>query len=134
MQQKIGSALEELVRRITYYPQKRMQYFRALPLAERSVVFNQLSPDMRQKILSKLSLDEAVDLLDHLDLRRAHYILDYMKDSRRRERIAKCLKNDLHGKIELFLHIHPLASTGLVHLNYVLLSDITTVGETATII
>jgi magnesium transporter len=134
MQQKIGSALEELVRRITYYPRKRMQYFRALPLAERSVVFNQLSPDMRQKILSKLSLDESVELLDHLDLRRAHHILDYMKDSQRRERIAKRLKNDLHGKIEHFLSFHPLASTGLVHLNYVLLSDTTTVGETATII
>jgi magnesium transporter len=134
MQQKMDSALEGLVRRITYYPRKRMQYFRALPLAERSVVFNQLSPDMRQKVLSKLSFDEVVELLDHLDLRRAHHILNYMKDSRRRERIAMRLKNDLHAKIEHFLHFHPLASTGLVHLNYVLLPDFTTIGETATII
>lgn len=111
-----------------------MHYFRALPLAERSVVFNKLSPGMRQKVLNRLSLDEAVDLLDHFDLRRAHYILDYMKDTRRRQRIAMRLKNDLHGKIEHFLAFHPLASVGLVHLNYVLLSNSTTVGETATII
>jgi magnesium transporter len=44
------------------------------------------------------------------------------------------LKNDLHGKIEHFLQFHPLASTGLVHLNYVLLANSTTIGETASII
>ncbi|MEX0933414.1 MAG: magnesium transporter [Candidatus Paceibacterota bacterium] len=134
MQERTTSALDGLVQRITYHPAKRMHYFRALPLAERSVVFNKLSPGMRQKVLNKLSLDEAVDLLDHFDLRRAHYILDYMKDARRRQRIAMRLKNDLHGKIEHFLSFHPLASVGLVHLNYVLLSDSATVGETATII
>lgn len=134
MQERNSSALDGLVQRITYHSGKRMHYFRALPLAEQSVVFNRLSPGMRQKVLSKLSFDEAVDLLDHLDLRRAHYILDHMKDARRRQRIAMRLKNDLHGKIEHFLAFHPLASVGLVHLNYVLLSDSTTVGETATII
>jgi len=134
MPEKTNSALEGLVQRITYHPRKRMQYFRTLPLAERSVVFNKLSPSMRQKVLNKLSIEEAVDLLDHFDLRRAHHILDYMKDVRRRQRIAKRLKNDLHAKVEHFLAFHPRASLGLVHLNYVLLSDSTTVGETATII
>lgn len=134
MQQKISPDLEKIVHRITYRPQGRVDIFRELSLAEQSVVFNRLTPAMRQEILKGLAFDEVVDLLDHLDLRRAHQILDNMKDSTRRHRIAMRLKNDLHGKIEYFLQFHPLASVGLVHLNYVLLSESITVGETAEII
>jgi magnesium transporter len=133
--QKISDAdLEKALHRIVYRPEGRIKNFRALPLAERSTVFNHLTPGMRQEILSGLSADEVVELLDHLDLRRAHHILDKMKDARRRGRIVARLKNELHSKIECFLQFHPQAKTGLVHLNYVLLEDTKTVAETAEII
>lgn len=133
--QKISDAdLEKALHRIVYRPEGRIKNFRALALAERSTVFNHLTPGMRQEILSGLSIDEVVELLDHLDLRRAHRILDKMPDPRRRGRIVMRLKNELHSKIECFLQFHPQATTGLVHLNYVLLEDTKTVAETAEII
>lgn len=134
MEQSSAQALEKIAQQITYHPQNRMRRFRSLPVAERSAVFNTLSPQMRQEILRQLSVEEAVDLLDHLDLRRAHHILDRMRDRARRTRIARRLKNDLHAKVEQFLQFHPQASTALVHLNYVLLAEDTTIGETASVI
>ncbi len=134
MEHRSEAELEEIVRQITYRPQGRMERFRALPLAERSAAFGLLSPAMRQEILGELSLEESVELLDHLDLRRAHHILDKMRDARRRRRIVSRLKNDLYAKLEHFLQFHPSASMGLVHLNYVLLADTVTVGETAEVI
>jgi len=126
--------LDRMTQKITYRPKERMVCFRSLTTAERSAVFNALSPRVRQEILRKLSVNESVELLDHLDLRRAHYVLDHMKDDSRRKRIISQLKNDLHAKVEYFLQFHPQASASLVHLNYVLLSDKTTIGETAEII
>lgn len=134
MEQSSVKAIEKLAQQITYRPQGRIRRFRALPIAERSAVFNMLSPQMRQEILRQLAVNEAVDLLDHLDLRRAHHILDRMQDRARRARIAKRLKNDLHAKVEHFLQFHPQASTALVHLNYVFLPEDTTIEETASVI
>lgn len=125
---------EDVAQQVTYRPKERMQRFRALPLAQRSAVFNVLSPEVRQDVLEKLSFEEAVDLLDNLDRRRVHHILGRMKNERRRMRIIKRLKNDLHSKVEHFLQFHPQATAALVHLNYVLLSEDTTVGETASVI
>lgn len=125
---------DDIAHRLTHSPKKRMDVFRSLPLAERAAIFNTLSPHVRQEILKQLSVDETVELLDHLDLRRAQHILERMKDARRRRRIISRLKNDLHGKIEYFAEFHPQATAALVHLNYVLLSENTTIGDTAEII
>lgn len=125
---------EQLVHDITYHPKSRMGRFRALPLSERSAVFNALSPRVRQEILEKLHLGEAVELLDHLDLQRAHYIISRMKNERKRKYITTRLKNDLHAKIEHFTNFHPQASGALVHLNYILLPNTTTIDETASAI
>ncbi|MEX0933828.1 MAG: magnesium transporter [Candidatus Paceibacterota bacterium] len=128
------TSLEKLLHNLTYHPKDRMRLFRTLQLSRRSAIFNELSPRIRQEILQQLSLGEAVELLDHLDLQRAHYILGRMKNERRRKLITTLLKNDLHAKVEHFTSFHPQASASLVHLNYVLIPETTTISETATII
>ncbi len=112
----------------------RIPQFRSLPLATRSMVFNILSPNLRQEILSELSFNEAVELLDHLDLRRVHHILSKMKDKRRKDRLVRRIKSDRFEKIEYFLQFYPDASISLVHLNYVYLPEDSTIGDTAVVI
>ncbi|MEX0931163.1 MAG: magnesium transporter [Candidatus Paceibacterota bacterium] len=133
-EQKPGFSLEKIAQRITYRPKERMVYFLSLSIAERSAVFNTLSPRVRQEILKQLSVDDSVELLDYLDPRRVHHILDSMKDVNRRKRIISRLKNEVHAKIEYFTQFHPQANSSLVHLNYLFLSEKTTIGETAEII
>jgi magnesium transporter len=128
------TSLEQKAGQLTHSAKGRIEHFRALPIAERSAVFNILSPYVRQEILKQLSLDESVALLDHLDLRRAHYIIDRIKDATRRKKIVARFKNDLHAKIEHFLQFHPQTFTALLHLHYVFLSEDRTIGETASII
>jgi len=115
-------------------PKERLALFRALELSERSAVFYVLSPHVRREVLQKLSLEETVELLDHLDLQRTHNVLSTMKNDGRRERIIKRLKSDRYTKTEYFLQFHPRASISLLHLNYILLPESTTVGETANVI
>jgi magnesium transporter len=57
-----------------------------------------------------------------------------MKDHARREKIIRRLKNDLHAKVEHFIGFHPQAYASLVHLNYILLKDTTTIEETGSAI
>lgn len=125
---------EERVQQITYRPKERMELFTALPLAERSAVFNALSAHVRSEILKRLSLEDTIELLDHLDLRRAQVVLTHIKSGSRRKRIISRLKNDRYAKVEHFLQFHPQATLALLHLNFVLLPDATTVGETANVI
>ena len=126
--------IAELAQQVTYRAKDRLVRFRALGLSERSAVFNVLSAHVRQEILKQLSLDETVELLDHLDLRRTHQILAGMKNDARRAKIIKRLKSDRYSKIEYFLQFHPRATIGLFNINYVLLPDNTSVGETANVI
>ncbi|MDP3995570.1 MAG: magnesium transporter [bacterium] len=128
------STSQQIAHELTFHPKGRMARFRDLPLAERAAAFNVLSPRIRQDILAELSVTEAVSLLDHLDVRRRHRILGRLHPDRKRERIVKRLKNELHAKIEQFTQFHPRANASLVHLNYVLLSENTTIGETAAVI
>ncbi|MDP3989090.1 MAG: magnesium transporter [bacterium] len=125
---------EKAAQRIMCRPKERMAFFRTFTLPEQSAIFNMLSPHVRQVILKSMSIDDAVELLDHLDLRRVHRILDGMKDVARRTHIIKRLKNELHAKVEHFLQFHSDAGASLLHLNYVLLPEKTTIGETAEII
>lgn len=130
----VGHDVEELARIVTYNKNERMATLRALPLPERSAVFNILSPRMRQEVLDELGFNEVLELLDHLDLLRVHQVLSRMKDKKRKERLVARLKSDRYEKIEYFLQFHPEASVTLIHLNYVYLSEATMVGETAAII
>lgn len=127
-------SLEDIANKITYNPKKRMSLFRSLSLSERSAVFNILSPYLRQEIFNKLSTSEAVEILDHLDLRRAHHLLGNIKNPSRRKKIANYLKNDIYLKIEKFLQFHPKSSFSFLNLNYLFLSEETTIRETAEII
>lgn len=133
-QNYLETSLEKIARKITYNPKKRMTYFKGLSLAERSAVFNILSPYLRQEIFNQLNTNEAVEILDQLDLRRAHYLLGNIKNSHRRKKIATSLKNDIYLKIEKFLQFHPKSSFSLLNLNYLFLSEDTSIGETALII
>lgn len=126
--------LESIAKSVTYRPDTRLSIFRELVLAERSAVFNVLSPQMRQTLLEQLNFTEALELLDHLDPHRVHHVLSKIKDPKRRERFISRLKSDRYEKCEYFLSFHPQTSLSLIHLNYVYLSDTTTIGETASII
>lgn len=126
--------VEAIARRLTYRPETRLPYFRALPLSTRSAVFNIFSPAVRQDVMAALPFNEVVELLDHLDPHRAYHILSKMKDKKRRERLISRVKSDRFEKIEYFLQFHPQATVSLLHLNYVFLSEATTVGDAAAII
>ncbi len=129
-----GMSLETVARTIATSSRTRKAQFISLPLAERSAVFALLSTHVQQELLKTLTDEEAVELLDHLDPHHAHLVLARMRNLRRRKKIIKLLKRDVHAKVEQFLNFHPLATTSLVHLNYLLLPDSTTIGETAELI
>lgn len=119
----------ELANSITYNPKDRLKNMLALTLGERSAVFAELSNQTQQSILQQLSVTEVVDLVDHLDLRMAEKVIMRMADAKRRTKIIKRLKTEVSDKIEYFLRFHPKATAALIHFNYVLLPDTTTLGE-----
>jgi len=126
--------LEAQLKQITRRPAERMVLLRALTLAERSVVLQELTPHVQQQVLSNFRVNEIADILDHLDPRQAEKILARIKDQKRRIKIIKRLKDEARDKIEYFLRFHPKATTSLISFNYVLLSSKTTIGEAATAI
>lgn len=126
--------LDGVTRAVTYNKNERLSLLRSLSLPERSAVFNLLSPKIRETIIDALTFNEVLDILDHLDPLRVHQILFKMKDKKRKIRFLSRLKSDRFEKTEYFLQFHPQASLTLFHLNYLYLSEDTTVGETANVI
>lgn len=123
--------IQALARQITYHPQKRLDRFRPLAVHERSSLFTLLSPSVQRDLLERLSTNEIVDLIDHFDLQHAHTVINRISDVARRQIIIKRLKNERHQKIEQFLQFHPQAGQQLLHMNYVLVSETTTVADVA---
>ncbi|MCB9818981.1 magnesium transporter [Candidatus Nomurabacteria bacterium] len=126
--------LEGVTRTVTYNKNERLSLLRSLSLPERSAVFNNLSPKVREVVIDSLTFNEVVEMLDHLDPLRVHQILFKMRDKKRKARFLSRLKSDRFEKTEYFLQFHPEASLTLFHLNYLYLSEDTTVGDTANII
>lgn len=126
--------LDGVTRAVTYNKHERLATLRALTLPERSAVFNLLSPKIRETVVTALTFNEVLEILDHLDPLRVHQILSKMRDKKRKARFLSRLKSDRFEKTEYFLQFHPEASLTLFHLNYLYLSEDTTVGDTANVI
>lgn len=123
--------LQEKVRQITYRSGDRLVAFRALTLAERSVVILQLSPHVQQDLIRRLKNDELVDILDHLDVRSAELLLSRIGNVKRRDRIVAAVKGAVREKIDYFLRFHPKATVSLINFNYLLLPSSYTIAQTA---
>ncbi|MAZ56917.1 magnesium transporter MgtE [bacterium] len=120
-----------IAKELTYHPTDRLERFRNLTLDEQAASFEKLSPHVQQSILEKLHTNEILQLLDHFDLQKAENVLARIRSQRRREKLAVRLKSELKEKAEYFLRFHPKAELHLLNFNYLLLSDDTSVGETA---
>jgi magnesium transporter len=123
--------LEAELRAITRLPNERLSRLRALPLAERSILLQELSSHVKQSLLAQLKISEIVDIVDHLDPKQAENILARIKDQKRRLKIIQKVKGEAREKIEYFLRFHPKATTSLISFNYILLSSKTTIAEAA---
>lgn len=123
------SSLAPYVHDITYRPKERINIFRNLSLAEQSVVLVALSPYIQQQVLLALPIEEVVNVLDHLDLQTAESIVKRIRDTSRRMKVVKLLKQDIKEKIDHFIQFHPKATASLVHLNYLYVPHTATVGE-----
>ncbi len=123
--------LQKKVSELTRRADDRLERFRALSLAERSVVVLGLSPHVQQDLLRRLKHEELVDLLDHMDVRSAESLLARIGNVKRRDRIIAALKGAVRDKIEYFLRFHPKATMSLINFNYLLLPAGTTIGATA---
>ena len=119
----------ELANSITYNSKDRLANMRALTLGQRSAIFAELSNQTQQHILEEFTLTEAVDLVDHLDLLMAEKVIKRMRDPKRRAKIIKRLKVEVTDKIDYFLRFHPKATAALIHFNYILLPDTSTLAE-----
>jgi len=102
---------------------------RTLSLGEQSAVLQSVSPYVQQQILAALTNREVIDILDHLDLQAAQRLVMRIKSHKRREKIVTALKTDIKDKIDYFLRFHPEANFSLVHFNYLLVPQTTTIGE-----
>jgi magnesium transporter len=124
----------DCVHALTYHPNERMDTLRALPVPERAISFEKLSPYVQQSILKHLRIHEIVDMLDHLDMQQAERVLARIQDTKRREKVVQRLKGDIKEKMEYFLRFHPKATLSLINFNYLFLSSSLTVKEVADII
>lgn len=123
--------IQALARQITYHPKKRLERFRSLDRAKQSSVFATLSPSLQRELLNTLRTSELIDLIDHFDLQYAHTLINRIEQPTRRQTVIKRLKNERHQKIEHFLQFHPQAGNQLLHMNYVLVPETTTVAKVA---
>lgn len=126
-----GEKITRAVHDISYHPDKRLKYFRALSPKDRSVVFERLSPHIQQNIIEHLKTEEVVELLDYPDFHGAERMLAKIRNPKKRKRISKLLKSELRDKAEYFLRFHPKASMDLLNFNYLLLPEDKTVGDVA---
>lgn len=123
--------LEVKVRLIKKRASERLVNMRSLKLAEKSAVFQELSPHVQQALLAELNDDEITEMVDHMDPRQAENVLARIKDQKRRSKIIKKIKSEARDKIEFFLRFHPKATTSIISFNYVLLPGKATVAEAA---
>ena len=125
---------KETARNLTYRKEERLDLLREMPLAERSVVFEEFSPYVQQSVLKELKDHELVAMLDNMDMRHAESILARIHNVKRRQRLVRRLKGDIKDKAEYFLRFHPQASLTLINFNYLFLSSTLTIAEAADII
>ena len=125
---------KELARTLTYRKEERMDLLRAMPLSERSAVFEEFSPYVQQAVIKELKDHELVDMLDNMDMRHAEGVLARVQEVKRRARIVRRLKGEIKEKTEYFLRFHPQATLSLINFNYLFLSSTLTIGEAADII
>ncbi|MEX1014751.1 MAG: magnesium transporter [Candidatus Paceibacterota bacterium] len=130
----MNKKIQNIAHEVTYHPEDRIETFKNLLLSEQALVFEELSPHVRQDVMAKLSNEELVNLLDEMDLQTAENMLATMKDHKRRKKVISNLKTSLKEKAEYFLRFHPKAAMSLLNFNYLLLSSDTTINETADIV
>ena len=109
---------KELARTLTYRKEERMDLLRAMPLSERSAVFEEFSPYVQQAVIKELKDHELVDMLDNMDMRHAEGVLARVQEVKRRARIVRRLKGEIKEKTEYFLRFHPQATLSLINFNY----------------
>lgn len=122
-------ALNDLAKKLTYRPDERIDILRDLEIAERSAVFDQLSPYVQQSILKDLKETEIVDMLDNMDMPHAERALARIRNVKKRKRIAQRLKGEVKEKTEYFLRFHPQASLSLINFNYLFLPQTMTIAQ-----
>ncbi len=111
-----------------------MDFFRMLPVAEQSVLIQELSPHVQQVILRQLRTDEIVDMLDSMDMWQVEHVLSRLTSVKRRQEIVYRLKSEVKEKVSYFLKFHPQATLSLINFNYLFLPSNYTIAETADII
>lgn len=130
----MNHAMSLTARSLTYRPDERLMFFRALSVAEQSAVFPELSAHIQQNLIKHLRDDEVIAMLDNMDMRQVEQLVTRITDPRRRRKVVNRLKGEIREKVDYFLRFHPDASLAHINFNYLFLASTHTIGEVANII
>ena len=111
----------KVVHELTYFPKKRLDFFRSLPRNRQGGILLSLSPRLQNFFIDTLRGKEIAELLHYVDFDKAASLLRHTSPSRRKK-IMKNLQSDVVEKLEFFLKFRPGTAASIMDLNYVTVS------------
>lgn len=122
--------LQEIIHRLSYHPNKRLDNFRLLNFKERRDVMLRLTKHIQYDIFSKLEKEEAVNLLEQMDNDEATDLLQLLP-AKKRTVITNELNEQLKTDISLLLKFDPETAAGLMNIDYILIESDDTIATVA---
>lgn len=111
-----------LVRDLTAKTTSRAVLFKQIDPKRQGYILLQLSTRIQKDILQQLSDDELLNLLNPLDPDKATDIIQVLSATRS-QRITERLNDYIKEKVEFLLKFNPKAAAGIMHLNYIIVSN-----------
>lgn len=126
-----AQTISDLVHTIAYHPSDRLSLFRSLDIAEKGAVLELSTDHIQESILNRIDNSEVVELMERYDFCRVEHFIMRITSERRRAAIVAALRDEIKHKLEVFLGFSARATDGLLNQNFILVPEITTIGDVA---
>ncbi len=121
----------DLVRYLSLRPKERLQIFLSMDHDLRAHVMLRLTKRIQRDLARQLPDEDLIDVLEHLDPDEATDLIQILPPERRSNIILR-LSETLRSGVELLAKFDPKTAAGLMHIDYILVSDtdkVSTVGK-----
>ncbi len=115
---KNNIGVDVLIRKISYYPKKRISIFKDLPPHIQAELILRTSRKIQKDLINSLKKEELVIILSHLDTDEATDILQLLPDKLSLEIISQ-LNDNLKTGINFLMQFDPASAAGLMNIDYI---------------
>lgn len=120
--------IDILIRKISYYPKKRITIFKDLPPHIQGELILRLSKKIQKDLVDALNKEDLITILRHLDTDEATDILQLLPDKMVPE-IINLLNDNLKTGVTFLMQFDPNSAAGLMNIDYIQVREDETIAS-----